>query len=183
MWSSTQILVRTQGEPLVMLHSIRQKVAAINPDQQVYGRVGDLETWITREPVWARGRLISILFGAFSTLALILAGFGLYSVVSYGVAQRESEFGIRMALGAQRSDMFRIILRSAASSVLLGLALGTVLCLGVSRFIAGSVGNGPRNPAMVAEFAVMVIAVAVLACLGPALRAMSVDPMTALRRE
>ena len=181
--SSTQILVRTQGQPLAMLHSIRQRVAAINPDQQVYDRIGDLETWITREPVWARGRLIAILFGAFSTLALILAAFGLYSVVSYGVAQREGELGIRVALGAQRSDVFRIILLSAASSVVLGLALGTMLCLGLSRFIAGWVGNGSGNPAMVAEVAVMVIVVAALACLAPALRAMSVDPMAALRRE
>ena len=88
-----------------------------------------------------------------------------------------------MALGAQRSDVFRIILQSATSSVVLGLALGTMLCLGFSRFIAGWVGNGSGNPGLVAEVAVMVIVVAALACLAPALRAMSVDPMAALRRE
>ena len=82
----------------------------------------DLEGWIRREPEWAISRLVSILFGAFSGLALVLAGVGLYSVVSYSVVQRTGEFGIRMALGAQRSDVLRIVLLSAGVSVGLGLA-------------------------------------------------------------
>ena len=82
----TQVLVRTQGEPLAMLHSIREQVASIDPDQQIYHDVRDLEGWIQREPEFARGRLISMLFGAFAVLALTLAAVGLYSVVSYTVA-------------------------------------------------------------------------------------------------
>ncbi|MGH9552863.1 MAG: ABC transporter permease, partial [Terriglobales bacterium] len=88
MFMGTQILVRSQGEPLSMLHDIRREIAAVNPDQQIDSDVRDLEGWIKREPEFAISRLISILFGAFSGLALVLAGVGLYSVVSYSVVQR-----------------------------------------------------------------------------------------------
>jgi len=121
MWMGTQILVRTQGAPLDMLHSIRQQIASVNPDQQVNSRVDDLETWIRREPEWARSQLISILFAAFAGLALTLAAVGLYSVVSYSVVQRTGEFGIRMALGAQRKHVMRMVLLSATTSVGLDL--------------------------------------------------------------
>jgi len=183
MWMGTQILVRTQGQPLTMLHSVRQEIAAANPDQQVDSHVDDLETWITREPEWANARLVSILFAAFSGLALALAGVGLYSVVSYGVVQRTGEFGIRMALGAQRSDVLRIVALSAGVSVGLGLASGVVLSLGLGRVVTRWVENGVHDPLMVLGVSLLVIVVAGLACLIPAMRALAVDPMTALRRE
>jgi len=183
MWMGTQILVRTQGEPLVMLHSVRQEIAAVNPDQQSYSQVDDLETWITREPEVANSRLISILFAAFSGLALALAGVGLYSVVSYSVVQRTSEFGIRMALGAQRADVLRIVALSASASVGLGLASGLALSLGLGRIITRWVENGVHDPLIVLGVSLLVIVVAGLACLIPALRALAVDPTTALRCE
>ncbi len=133
MFMGTQILVRTQGEPLSMLHGIRKEIAAVNPDQQVDSDVQDLEGWIRREPEFAISRLISILFGAFSGLALVLAGVGLYSVVSYSVVQRTGEFGIRMALGAQRADVLRIVVWSAGASVAIGLAAGLVLSIGLGQ--------------------------------------------------
>jgi len=179
----TQILVRTQGEPLAMLHSIRKEIGTINPDQQIDSNVQDLEGWIRREPEWANARLVSILFGAFSGLALVLAGVGLYSVVSYSVIQRTSEFGIRMALGAQRADVLRIVLLSAAISVGLGLASGVALSLGMGRVVTRWIENGVHDPLMVLGVSLLVILVAGLACLIPALRALSVDPMTALRCE
>jgi putative ABC transport system permease protein len=183
MFMGTQILVRTQGEPLAMLHNIRRQIAAINPDQQVYSQVEDLETWITREPEWARSRLVSILFAGFSALALLLAAVGLYSVVSYSVVQRTGEFGIRMALGAQRFDVLRIVLLSAGTSVGLGLASGIVLSLGLSRVLTRWVENATHNPLIVLAVSLLVILVAAVACLVPARRALAVDPMAALRCE
>ena len=179
----TQILVRTQGEPLSLLQAVRKEIATVNPDQQIDSDVQDLEGWIRREREFAVSRLISILFGAFSVLALVLAGVGLYSVVSYSVVQRTGEFGIRMALGAQRGDVLRIVLSSAGVSVVLGLVSGAVLSLGLGRVITRWVENGVHDPLTVFGVSLLVIAVAAMACLVPALRALAVDPMTALRCE
>jgi len=183
MWMGTQILVRTQGSPLAMLQSIRKEIATINSDQQVFSRVDDLETWITRAPEWARARLVSILFAAFSGLALILAAVGLYSVVSYGVARRTSEFGIRMAFGARRVDVLQLVARAAAASVGLGLILGAVLSFSLSRVVTRWVETGSVHPLMVPGVSLLVIGVAAVACLVPARHAISVNPMTALRDE
>ena len=183
MFMGTQILVRTQGAPLDMLHSIRQQIAAVNPDQQVFSRVDDLETWIRREPEWARSRLISILFASFSGLALTLAAVGLYSVVSYSVVQRTGEFGIRMALGAQRKHVMRMVLLSATTSVGIGLVVGLGLSLGVGRTVAHWVDKETHDPLIALGVSFLIVVVATVACLIPARRALSVDPMTALRRE
>lgn len=183
LWMGTQILVRTQGPPLAMLHTIRKEIAAVNPNQQVFSRVDDLETWITRAQEWARARLVSILFAAFSGLALTLAAVGLYSVVSYGVAQRTSEFGIRMAFGARRTDVLGLVARAAATSVGLGLMVGAILSFSLSRFVTRWVETGSVQPLMVPGVSLLVVGVACVACLVPARKAISVDPMTALREE
>lgn len=183
MWMWTQILVRTQGPPLPMLHSVQKQIASVNPDQQVESRATSLENWIVREAEWARARLISILFAAFSGLALTLAGVGLYSVVSYSVVQRTGEFGIRLALGAQRQDVLRIVLLSAGASIGLGLGFGIALSLGMGHVIMRWVENRTHDVGIVLSVSVLVIAVAGLACVVPALRAIGVNPMTALRRE
>jgi predicted permease len=183
MFMGTQILVRTQGEPLSLLHGVRKEIAAVNPDQQIDSDVQDLEGWIRREPEFAISRLISILFAAFSGLALALAGVGLYSVVSYSVVQRTGEFGIRMALGAQRADVLRIVVWSAGASVAIGLAAGLALSFGLGSMITRWVQNGVHDPLMVLAVSLLMIIVAALACLVPSLRALAVDPMTALRCE
>jgi predicted permease len=183
MWMGTQILVRAQGEPLALLRSVRQAIAAVNPDQQIASQVDDLEDWIRREPEFAISRLISILFAAFSCLALALAGVGLYSVVSYSVMQRTSEFGIRMALGAQRADVLRIVAWSASASVGTGLAVGLALSFGLGGMITRWIHNGATDPLIVLGVSLLVLVVASLACLVPTLRALAVDPMTALRCE
>ncbi len=139
--------------------------------------------WIRDEPVWARGRLISALFAGFSILALILSAVGLYSVVSYSVAQRTNEFGIRIALGAQKSHVSKIVLASAGASVGLGVAVGLALSLSLNRVISSWVGNTANHPLIVLSVSFLLIVIAVIACLAPARRASSVDPMTALRCE
>jgi putative ABC transport system permease protein len=179
----TQILVRTQGEPLSMLHSIRQQIATVDPDQQIASNVRDLHGWIQNEPEFERGRLISILFGAFSILGLTLAAVGLYSVVSYTVAQRTSELGIRLALGARRGDVLRLVGLSAGTSVGLGIVAGLALSLGLNRLIARWVESGTRDPIVILAVCLVLVVVAACACLVPACRALAVDPMAALRCE
>ncbi len=179
----TQILVRSQVAPLTLLHSIRERVTAVDSDQQVTGDVRDLEHWISRMPEWARGQLVAWLFGGFAALALLLAAVGLYSVVSYTVAQRTSEFGIRVALGAQSGHVLRIVFKSVIASVGGGIAAGIVLTITLNRLMASWDAESSRNPLLLLGAAFVLSLVAVLACMIPARRAASVDPMTAIRRE
>jgi predicted permease len=183
MWMHTQILVKSRVDPQSILHSVRQKIVAVNADQQANGQVDDLETWIRNEPEIARGRLVSILFGAFSVLALVLAAVGLYSVVSYSVVQRTNEFGIRMALGARKKDVLWNVAASAGVSVGSGLLAGLVLSLGLNKVISRWVENSAHDPWLIVGVCGVLLAVAGLACLLPSWRASSVDPMTALRCE
>lgn len=182
MW--TQVLVRSRsGAPLSILHSIRQQISSVNPDQQTFTTVRDLDHWITTQPEWAQERLITILFGAFSVLALLLAAVGLYSVVAYSVAQRTSEFGIRMALGAQRRDVLRSVFASTASSVGGGLLAGILLSVLFNSVVAHWVEGGSRNPLIIVAVMLVLLSVALFACLVPARRASRIEPMIALRYE
>ena len=179
----TQVLVRTQGDPLAMLHSIKLQIASVDADQQIAGDIRDLEGWIQREPEYARGRRVSMLFGAFSVLALVLAAVGLYSVVSYTLLQRTSELGIRIALGAQRRDVLWIVGVSTGTGVGLGILSGLVLSFGLGRMIARWIENGTRDPMVVLGVSVILLAVAAIAALVPARRALAINPMEALRSE
>jgi putative ABC transport system permease protein len=183
LWMGSDFLVRTRVAPETIENALRRQIALVNPDQGAFGAIASLEKWIRDEPVWARGRLISALFAGFSILALILSAVGLYSVVSYSVAQRTNEFGIRMALGAQKSDVSKIVLASAGVSVGLGIAGGLTLNLGLHRFISSWVGATTSHPLIIVSVSSLLLVVAVVACLAPARRASSVDPMTALRCE
>jgi predicted permease len=180
---STHILVRTRVAPESIFHSIQKQIATVSPDQQTNGRITDLETWIRDEPVWARGRLISALFGGFSILALVMSAVGLYSVVSYSVARRTNEFGIRIALGAQRDHVLRIVFASVSVSVSSGVFLGLVLALALNRIATGwSAGYVPRAAILLSGAFVLVLASGI-ACAVPAWRASHIDPLMALRCE
>ena len=181
MW--TQILVRTRVAPLSILHAVRERIRDVDRDQQVFSNIRDLDHWITTQPEWAQGRLVTILFGAFSVLALMLAAVGLYSVVAYGVAQRTSEFGIRMALGAQRRDVFREVFSSTATSVGGGLLAGLLLSILFNGVVAHWVEGGSRSPLIILAVMVVLMSVALFACSVPARRAARIEPMTALRYE
>jgi predicted permease len=179
----TQILVRTRVEPLSILHDVRKQVLSVDADQQTFRQVNNLEEWITNQPEYGREHLIAFLFAGFGLLALGLAAAGLYSVVSYSVAQRTGEFGIRMALGALRKDVLLIVFRSAASSVGSGVLGGLILALVFNRLLARWIEGISRNPVMLLGVTVLLVATAALACLVPARRASSVHPMEALRYE
>ncbi len=183
MWMWTQILVRTRGEPLAILRSVRGKVHEVDPDQQVIGEVRNLDQWIANQPEWAGARLTMILLGAFSILALALSAFGLYSVVSHAVAQRTNEFGIRMALGARKGDVLGLVLRSTAIPVGCGLAVGIALSFVLARVMSKWTQQTSRDPRIIAGVILVLVCAAAVACLLPARRAASIDPMTALRFE
>src|SRR5260370_38633401 len=117
----TEILVRPHLAPMSILRDIRAQLVQVDPEQQVM-RVRDLQAWITGQTEYAQQRLVATLFGIFSILALVLAAVGLYSVVSYGVATRTNESGIRMALGATSPHAFPIVMSPPAGNVGVGPA-------------------------------------------------------------
>ncbi len=183
-----QVFVRTQGDPLTYLHSIRAAIASVASDQQISNSVSafngtfTLNEAIERDAQYSRQRLFSILFGVFSAIALALALVGIFSVVGYTVAQRTTEFGVRLALGASRGHIFwiaaRIAIVSAALGIVIGLAfdsfLGAILAHWMqSAFAAGSLFSA----------AALLALSAFLACLLPARHAIAVPPAEALRNE
>jgi predicted permease len=178
----TQILVRSNVAPLSLLHTIRTQLAAVNGDQQTGNEANDLEQWVKDDPEWQQGHLVTWIFGAFSVLALALAAVGLYSVVSFTVTQRTSEFGIRMALGAQREHLARIVFASMVASVGGGLVAGAGLSLALNRFLAAW-AESSNEPVILAGAALVLTLVAGIACAFPAWRASRVEPVIALRSE
>ena len=181
MW--TQILVRTHAAPLTVLNRVRAEVKAVDPDQQVFGQTRDLEQWIQNQDEYAYGRLVAALFSGFSLLALALAAIGLFSVVSYGVAQRSNEFGIRMALGATRGQVLQLVFTSSARNVIGGIVCGLLLSLMLSGILAKWAEGSTHNPLLFAAVTLLLVLTSALAALLPAHRASSVDPMDALRYE
>ena len=179
----TQILVRSDASPLSLLHAIAAQVNAIDPDQQVNGTVQDLDHWITSQQEYQQEHLVAWLFGAFAVLALALAAFGLYSVVSYTVAQRTNEFGIRMALGAQRGHVLGIVFASTVVSVGGGILAGIALTIAGNKLLAQWAEGSSRDPLILLGVTLLLTIVASIACALPARRASRVDPMTALRYE
>ena len=178
-----QILVRSEVPPLTLLHAVRKTLTAVNPDQQSYGNVEDLYEWFSDGQDWQQQRLAAWIFGVFGSLALALAAVGLYSVVSYTVAQRTNEFGIRMALGARRGHVLRIVFSTTLLSVAVGIAVGLSLTLALNTILQKLASGNSRDPFVLLFGALLLTLVSGIACLIPAWRAAKVDPMTALRCE
>ena len=183
MINDVQILVSTRGDPLALEHSVRRQVAEINPGQQVAYPVVTLDDRLAHLPEWARVRLIALLSGTFSILALLLAAVGLYSVVSYSVGQRIHEFGIRMALGAQRHHILRNVLGTAGMSVGAGLIAGLILSFSLNGLLSRWIEGSTHNALLVLASCFLLLVVALIACIVPAFRATLIRPMEALRTE
>jgi predicted permease len=182
-----QFFVRAQSDPLTYLHSIRVAVASISPDQQISAAGGfnstlSLNEAIERDAQYRSQRLFSILFGIFSAMALALALVGIFSVVAYSIAQRTTEFGVRLALGASRKHVLwvatRIALVSAAAGIVMGLAVDTFL----GAILAHWMQNAFTAGSLFASAALLALS-ALLACLLPARHAIAVSPTEALRYE
>jgi len=182
----TQILVRSEVPPLTLEHAVRAKINAVDHDQQAGGYLHDLEYWIKDQPEWSRAHLLTWLFAAFAILALAMSAVGLYSVVSYSVVQRTNEFGIRMALGAPRGHVLRIVFESMLVSVGSGIVAGLVISLALSKVMAhwsAQSQSSTNDPLLLAASTLTLVVVAAIACLLPARRAAEVDPMIAIRSE
>lgn len=179
----TQILIRTQLPPLHLVHAVQIAVNSVDRNQQTDSNVRDLNGWIHEQPEWARGHLISWLFGAFAALALALAAVGLFSVVSYTVIQRTNEFGIRIALGARRNHLLGLVFNSTAVSVGAGILTGVILTMALNRVMAGWDTQSSRNPLVLLVATGVLAMLAVVACAIPAWRAATSDPMQAIRYE
>jgi putative ABC transport system permease protein len=175
------LLVRSDGDPLALVRAVRGAVLAIDPTQPVF----DVRSMDDRlaESLSTR-RLSVILVGLFSGLALMLAAIGIYGTLAYAVERRTREIGIRLAVGAQRAAVFRLILRQGLGLIALGLAAGVAGALGLGRLLTSFLfGVGAHDPLTLATVAALLACTAIFACLIPARRAMKVDPMVALRYE
>jgi predicted permease len=175
------VVLRTAGDPDAVMGLVRRAVEQIDPRDVIYG-VQTLDDVIAGS--FAARRLSMILLGIFAALALILSCIGIYGVISYVVGQRTHEIGVRMALGAQRRDVMRLVLGEGAKMAFVGVAVGIAAALGLTRLMANELfGVTAQDPLTFAAVAVVLMLVALLACYLPARRAVCVDPMVALRYE
>jgi predicted permease len=175
------VVLRTEGDPTAVMGFVRRAVAEIDPREVVYN-VQTMNDVVSNS--FAARRLSMFLLGVFAALALVLACVGIYGVISYLVGQRTHEIGVRMALGAERTDVLRLVLGHGARMALIGVAIGMGAALGLTRLMANQLfGVSAHDPLTFAGVALLLIIVAVAACYIPARRAMRVDPMIALRWE
>ncbi len=177
----TAVVLRTHDDPAALMTSVRRAVSELDPGAVVYS-VETMDGVLSKS--LAARRLSMLLLGAFAILALLLACIGLYGVLSYLVGERTREIGVRMALGAQRRDVLRLILSQGARMVFAGVMLGIGLSLGLTRLMSSQLfGVTPHDPLTFAGVCLLLVAVSLFACCVPALRASRVDPMVALRYE
>ena len=179
--SSTAYVVRVAGEAAASFTSVRHVAQEMSDQQVIYGEE-TMEQVVSRSI--ASHRFLMILLAAFATLAVILASVGIYGVVSYVVGQRTHEIGVRMALGAQRTDVLRLILGGGARLVLTGIAIGILGAIALTRVMATQLFMvSASDPPTFVAVSLLLVFVALMACYLPARRAANVDPTVALRYE
>jgi len=175
------LVLRTATRPLALVAPVKAAVQALDPAQPVY----DIATMDQRlSESMAPQRFNALLLGVFALAALGLAGVGIFGVLAYSVARRTSEIGVRMALGASRAQVTRLVVGEGLRLCGLGVLLGLAGSVPLTRLLGGVLfGVGPSDPVALASASAALVLVAVLACYIPARRALLVDPMTALRHE
>jgi putative ABC transport system permease protein len=180
-WSTMSLIVRTAGDPLRAVGMVRAELARLDPTVPLYN-VRSLAD-IVRQSYWDR-QLYGTTFALFAGVALLLAAIGIYGVMAYAAAQRTHEIGVRLALGAGRRDVMRLVVGHGLGLALGGVAAGTLGAMGVTRVLTSLLyGVGPLDAVSFIGMAVVLVCVAVLASYVPARRAARVDPMVALRNE
>jgi putative ABC transport system permease protein len=186
LWSGGEmklpLLVRTTREPLGAATAVREALSGPDGSPRIVASLGALEPMLVESA--GDQRLRTMLLGGFAGVALLLAAVGLYGLMAWSVAQRTQELGVRLALGAQRGDLLRLVLGQGLRLALAGIALGLAASLAVTRTLANLLfGVTPTDLLTYAAVVTFLTVTAVVACLEPALRAMRIDPMEALRHE
>jgi putative ABC transport system permease protein len=175
------LVVRTSGDPQSLVAAVRQAIHEVDPYQPVTG-VRTMDEVLGFET--AQRRVGMILLTAFAALALLLAALGIYGVLAFFVVRHTREIGVRLALGARPSDVLRLVVGRGMKLALAGVGLGLAASFGLARLLASMLYEvSPGDPATYALVALLLAAVALVACLVPARRATKVDPMVALRHE
>jgi putative ABC transport system permease protein len=180
-WPSAGVAIRTTGNPTHVQKQIEAVIQSVDPDLPM-ADVRTMEQIVSESLV--TDRFNTVLFGSFAVAGLLLAAFGIYGVMSFVVAQRTHEIGLRMALGAERSHILRHIMREGLISAVAGAVVGSAGAYFVGRAMRGivsGIGEADAMPFMIVLLVLMTTAI--VACFAPAARAASVDPMVALREE
>ncbi len=177
----TNFVIRTQGDPLSLVSGVRKEVQALDPDQPI-AAIRTMQDWVDSSVAAPRYR--TTLLALFAALAVILAATGIYGVMSYSVAQRTHEIGVRMALGARRVDVLKLVVRQGMMLALVGVVLGLGGAYALTRVMSSLLFEvTEKDPLTFGAVAGLLIAVSFIACFVPARRATKVDPLQALRYE
>jgi ABC-type antimicrobial peptide transport system permease subunit len=175
------IMARTLVPPNSLGTAFRKEVAALDQDMPIYN-LRSLEERLNINN-WSQ-RIFGSLFGIFALIALVLASVGLYAVIAHSVSQRTQEIGLRMALGASSSTILQLVFSQGMTQVIIGLVIGIAAAIGLTRALESLlIQVTPADPLTLIAVGVVLTGAAMLGCLIPALRAMRVDPVVALRHE
>jgi ABC-type antimicrobial peptide transport system permease subunit len=175
------LTMRTRSNPAHLANAVTKEVRALEPNVLTYD-VKTMTQWLSGS--LARRRFAMLALGLFAGVAMLLAAVGIYGVMSYTMAQRTREIGVRVALGAQRRDVLSLVIRQAVNLGLIGTAIGLVGCLAVTRLVASLLYRiSPSDPWTLAGASMLLVIVTILASWLPAQRAAKIDPIEALRHE
>ena len=178
---SVHLMVRAEGDPLSLAPAITREVLAVDPDQPI-DKIATMEQWFYNS--LSRRRFSTWILTMFAALAALLSALGIYSVLSYNVSRRQHEMGVRLAFGARARDVIRIVVLQGMSLTGIGIVIGLVLAVFLSRLLVSQLYQvKPSDPAVFVGIVVGLSAVALLACYLPARRAARVDPIRSLKQE